>query len=82
MGILTWILLGLIVGALAKFIMPGNDAGGIFVTMLIGVAGAFVGGFVASFFGIGGVSGINLVSVLVALGGALLLLFAYRLVKN
>lgn len=82
MGILSWIILGLIVGALAKFIMPGDDPGGIFITILIGVAGAFVGGFIGSFFGIGAVSGFDLMSILVALGGALLLLAAYRMVRN
>ena len=82
MGILSWIILGLVVGALAKFIMPGNDPGGLIVTTLIGIAGAFVGGFIGSFFGIGGVSGFNLMSLLVALGGALLLLFAYRTLRS
>jgi uncharacterized membrane protein YeaQ/YmgE (transglycosylase-associated protein family) len=48
MGIFSWILLGLIAGALAKFIMPGKDPGGIFATILIGIAGAIVGGFWAA----------------------------------
>ncbi len=48
MGILSWILMGLIVGVLAKFIMPGDDPGGIIVTILIGIAGAFVGGGVCN----------------------------------
>ena len=46
MGILSWIIVGLIAGALAKFIMPGKDPGGILVTMLIGIVGAVIGGFV------------------------------------
>ena len=46
MAILGWILFGLIVGALAKLIMPGKDPGGIIVTMLLGIAGAVIGGFV------------------------------------
>lgn len=49
MGILSWILLGLIVGALAKWIMPGKDSGGIFMTMLLGIVGAFVGGALTRF---------------------------------
>ena len=53
MGIFSWILLGLIAGALAKFIMPGKDPGGIFVTILIGIVGAIVGGFLGSFIGLG-----------------------------
>ncbi|MCB1734452.1 MAG: GlsB/YeaQ/YmgE family stress response membrane protein [Gammaproteobacteria bacterium] len=82
MGILSWIVLGLVVGILAKLIMPGKDPGGFIVTTLLGIAGAFVGGFIASLFGIGGVAGFNLVSLLVATGGALLLLFGYRMIKT
>ena len=78
MGILSWILLGLIVGALAKWIMPGPDPGGFIVTILIGVAGAFVGGFIGSMVGLGTVTGFNLGSLLLAIGGALLLLWGYR----
>jgi len=78
MGFLSWILLGLIVGALAKWIMPGDDPGGVIVTILIGIAGAFVGGYIATLLGIGTVSGFNLGSLAIAIGGALLLLFGYR----
>ncbi len=82
MGILSWIFLGLVVGALAKWIMPGDDPGGIFVTILIGIAGAFVGGFIGSFLGMGTVTGFNLGSLAMAIGGALLLLFGYRKFKS
>ena len=82
MGIFSWIFMGLIVGALAKFIMPGEDPGGIFVTILIGIAGAFVGGFIGSAIGLGEVTGFNLGSLLLATGGALLLLFVYRRIKK
>ena len=82
MGILSWILLGLIVGVLAKFIMPGDDPGGIIITILIGIAGAFIGGFLGSLVGLGNVTGFNLGSVVLAVGGALLLLFIYRKVKG
>ena len=58
MGIISWIVLGLIAGVLAKLIMPGRDPGGIIVTILIGIAGAIVGGFLFSLFGGGGVSGV------------------------
>lgn len=78
MGIISWIVLGLIAGALAKWLMPGKDPGGILVTILIGVAGALVGGFIASLLGIGGVSGFSLGSIVIATGGALLLLWGYR----
>lgn len=69
-------------GALAKFIMPGKDPGGIIITILIGIAGAFVGGFIGSFLGIGKVTGFNLVSLLLAVGGAVILLALYRLIKK
>jgi uncharacterized membrane protein YeaQ/YmgE (transglycosylase-associated protein family) len=82
MGILTWILMGLVVGVLAKWIMPGDDPGGIIVTILIGIAGAFVGGFLGSLVGLGSVSGFNIPSLLLAIGGALLLLFGYRKLKG
>ncbi len=82
MGILSWILMGLIVGLLAKFIMPGKDPGGIIVTILIGIAGGFVGGFIGSRVGLGTITGFNLGSFLLALGGAILLLILYRLLKR
>ena len=82
MGILSWIVMGLIVGLLAKFIMPGKDPGGIFITILIGIAGAFVGGFIGSFLGLGAVTGFNIGSFLLAVGGAVLLLVLYRVIKK
>jgi uncharacterized membrane protein YeaQ/YmgE (transglycosylase-associated protein family) len=80
MGIIAWIVVGLIAGALAKLIMPGDDPGGIIVTILLGVVGAFVGGFVVNLLGGAGVSGFNLWSILVATLGAIILLGIYRLV--
>jgi uncharacterized membrane protein YeaQ/YmgE (transglycosylase-associated protein family) len=82
MGILSWIVFGLIAGALAKFIMPGDDPGGFIVTTLIGIAGAVVGGFIASKMGMGTVTGFNMGSFFVAVGGAVLLLFIYRQMKK
>jgi uncharacterized membrane protein YeaQ/YmgE (transglycosylase-associated protein family) len=82
MGIFSLIIMGLIVGALAKFLMPGKDPGGIFVTILIGIAGAFIGGSVGAKMGLGTVSGFSLGSIALATGGALLLLIVYRLVKR
>jgi uncharacterized membrane protein YeaQ/YmgE (transglycosylase-associated protein family) len=82
MGILSWIVLGLVVGALAKWIMPGKDPGGILITILIGIAGAFVGGFIGSLLGLGGITGFNIGSMLLAIAGALALLWGYRKVKG
>ena len=82
MGILSWIVMGLIVGLLAKFIMPGKDPGGIIITTLLGIAGAFVGGYIGSYLGLGTVTGFNIGSLLIATGGAVLLLILYRVIKR
>lgn len=82
MGILSWILFGLIAGALAKWIMPGEDPGGCVVTMVIGIVGAVIGGWIATMFGMGGIDGFNFGSLLVAVLGAVLLLWVYRLVTR
>ena len=79
MGIITWIVVGLIAGLLGKLIMPGDDPGGIIVTILIGIVGAFIGGFVVSVFGGTGVTGFNIWSIIVATIGAIILLAIYRL---
>jgi uncharacterized membrane protein YeaQ/YmgE (transglycosylase-associated protein family) len=80
MGILTWIILGLIAGVIAKLIMPGDDPGGFIITILLGIAGALAGGFIASALDLGGVSGLNIWSIIIAILGAILLLWIYRLV--
>lgn len=77
MNIISWIVLGLIVGILAKWIMPGKDGGGFILTVVLGIAGALVGGFLASLVGISA-GGFSLVGLAVATAGALLILFAYR----
>lgn len=82
MTVLGWIGLGLIVGALAKYIMPGKDPGGLIVTVLIGIAGAMVGGAISDRLGWGQVTGFDLRSIAVATFGAILLLVAYRLVRH
>lgn len=80
MGILAWIVVGLVAGLLGKLIMPGDDPGGIIVTIIIGIVGALVGGFVMNLLGFGEVSGINLYSIFVATLGAIILLAIYRAV--
>jgi len=82
MGFLSWILLGLIVGVLAKWLLPGNDPGGIIVTILIGIAGAVVGGYLATLLGLGAVTGFNLGSLAIAVVGAILLLVVYRKISG
>jgi len=83
MGWISWIILGGIAGALAKWILPGEDPGGIIVTILIGIGGGILGGFLGSKLGLGSVSGaFDLVSLGLAIGGAILLLLGYRLVAD
>ena len=82
MGIFAWIVLGLVAGALAKLLMPGKDGGGWFVTMGLGIAGAFVGGYLGSMLGLGGATdGLNMGSIATATAGAVVILFVYKLVK-
>ena len=81
MGFLGWIVLGLVAGAIAKLIMPGRDPGGCLVTMLLGVVGAVIGGYLGSrFFGRGLETFWNLQTWIVAIIGSLILLGIYRLI--
>jgi len=82
MGLLSWILMGLLAGALAKFFIPGKDPGGCFLTMLIGIAGALIGGFLATYIGYGGITGFDIPSFLTATAGAVVLLLVLRLLKG
>ena len=82
MGILSWILMGLIVGVIAQLVMPGPDPGGIFLTILLGIGGAFVGGYVGSFLGLGSVTGLNPGSLLLSVGGAVLILILHRTIRK
>ena len=82
MRLLGWILLGLVAGGLAKFIMPGKDPGGCLVTMLIGIVGALIGGFIGSALLGRSVTGFDLVSLLLAVLGSVILLALYRVVRG
>ena len=82
MGLLAWIVLGLIVGILAKWIMPGPQGGGFVLTTLLGIAGAFVGGFVGSLLGLGSVSEFDIRGIALATLGALLLLWGHRALRG
>jgi uncharacterized membrane protein YeaQ/YmgE (transglycosylase-associated protein family) len=82
MGILLWLLFGLIVGAIAKYIVPGEGPGGILGDIIIGIVGAFLGGWIFSLFGHSGVTGFNLGSIICAIIGAVVLLFIIRAVTG
>jgi uncharacterized membrane protein YeaQ/YmgE (transglycosylase-associated protein family) len=82
MGVIAWIFMGLIVGVVAKMLMPGRDPGGFIITILLGIAGAFLGGFIGSMLGLGPVNSFSFGSMLLAIGGAVLLLVLYRLVTR
>src|SRR5688500_13362501 len=79
MSIVAWIVLGLIAGAIAKALMPGNDPGGFIVTILIGIVGAFLGGFLGNLIADRGLSGFSVWSIVLAIVGAMLLLWIYRM---
>lgn len=82
MGILSWIVLGLIAGALARWIMPDKGPRGILVTAVIGVTGAFLGGWIGTGIGLGSVRGFDLVSLFLATVGAAVLLLLYHALRG
>lgn len=77
LSILGWIIFGLIVGAVAKLLMPGRDPGGFIVTILLGIAGALLGGFIGRALGLYGPD--DAAGFVMALAGAIILLLLYRL---
>jgi uncharacterized membrane protein YeaQ/YmgE (transglycosylase-associated protein family) len=82
MGILLWILFGLIVGVIAKFLMPGGGPQGIIITIVLGIVGALLGGWIGTMLGLGGITGFNVPSMLIAIGGAMLVLLIYHLLMR
>jgi uncharacterized membrane protein YeaQ/YmgE (transglycosylase-associated protein family) len=83
MGILSWVVLGLIAGLLARFILPGKGPEGIVVTILLGIAGALVGGYLGTrLFNIEDITGLDIRSIALAVAGALLLLVVYGALKR
>ncbi len=82
MGIFSWIIFGLVAGIIAKFVMPGDDPGGLIVTTGLGVVGALVGGYIGTSLGFGEVTGFNIRSLGIAVAGAVVVLIGYRLVKK
>lgn len=81
-GILSWVLFGLVAGVIAKLLMPGRDMGGCVVTVVIGIAGALLGGWLATLFGFGGISGFDLRSLVIAVIGSVLLLLIFRSISG
>lgn len=81
MGLLGWIILGLIAGWLAKFFMPIGSIG-VIKTILLGIAGALLGGYISTFFGWGSVTGFNFPSLVISVFGAILLIYIYRFLKK
>ncbi|MFY9820167.1 MAG: GlsB/YeaQ/YmgE family stress response membrane protein [Thermoanaerobaculia bacterium] len=82
MGLLSWIVFGLIAGGVAKFLMPGRDPGGCIITIVIGVIGALLGGFLATQLGFGGISGFDLRSFCIAVLGSIVLLILWRMLRG
>jgi uncharacterized membrane protein YeaQ/YmgE (transglycosylase-associated protein family) len=82
MTILAWIIVGLIAGALAKMVVPGEGPGGLIGDIIVGVVGAFIGGWVFNFFDHSAVTGLNLYSIVVAFVGAVILLFILRAISG
>ena len=82
MGVLSWIVFGLIAGLIGRAILPGRDPGGFIVTTAIGILGAVVGGYVGTQLGWGEVTGFDLRSLGIAVVGAVILLVVFRLVRR
>lgn len=82
MGVLSWIIFGLIAGIIAKWIMPGKESVGIIVTIILGIVGAVVGGYISTFFGFGKVDGFNFGSFVVAVIGAIVVLYIFKKIKS
>ena len=83
MGIIAWIILGLIAGAIAKAILPGTQGGGWLITLVLGVVGALLGGFIGSaLFGVGLQGFFDLPTWLLAIGGSIVVLLIYGLVTR
>lgn len=80
MGIVSWIIFGLIAGALARLLHPGREPGGCLMTMLLGVGGGLLGGYIGTMLGWGQVTGFDLRSMALAVGGALIILIVYRMI--
>lgn len=82
MGLIAWIVLGGIAGLIAKALMPGKDPGGCIITVIIGVVGALLGGFLATALGFGGLSGLDWRSLVIAVIGSFVLLAILKMIRG
>lgn len=82
MGILAWIVFGLIAGVLAKLLLPGDDPGGIILTPVLGIVGGILGGYIGTLMGWGSVTGFDMRSLGLAIVGTIVLLAGYRVIKR
>lgn len=82
MGILMWAVFGLVAGAIARMLVPGSGVVGLVVTIMLGVVGSVVGGFIGTQLGFGEVDGFDIRSFLIAIGGAVVLLAGYRMLRR
>jgi uncharacterized membrane protein YeaQ/YmgE (transglycosylase-associated protein family) len=82
MGLLSWIVMGLLAGLLSRFLTPGDDKAGCIGTVVIGIVGAIVGGFLATLLGFGGFRGFDIYSMIVATLGAVVLVLVVRIFRG
>lgn len=82
MGFFSWIIFGLIAGIIAKWIMPGKDGGGFIMTIILGIVGAVVGGFIGKLIGLGPVDSFSIGNFIIAIVGAIIVLWIYRKVAK
>lgn len=82
MSILSWIIFDLIAGIIAKWIMPGKENVGVIVSIVLGIVGAVVGGYISTLFGFGKVDGFNFGCLVVAVIGAIVVLYIYNKIKS
>ncbi|MDW8846686.1 GlsB/YeaQ/YmgE family stress response membrane protein [Erwinia sp. MMLR14_017] len=81
MGILSWVIFGLLAGVIARCIMPGKEHMGIIMTIILGIIGALIGGVVSTALGFGKINGFNIYSIAIATAGSIVVLFAIHKIR-
>lgn len=82
MGFLSWIIFGFLAGGIARLVMPGDDRAGCLVTIILGIVGAAVGGWIATQLGWGSIDGFDFRSLIIAILGSCVLLLGFRLIRG